>query len=849
MVTNSAPGGPGVPPCWSSAAKSGVGTALGPASSVWFTLSHGIITEVFYPFVDVACTRDLGLLITDRQEFFSEEQHDAESQVSYLAPGVPAYRLLNTCKQGRYRIEKLIVADPLRPTLLQQAHFVPLRGGLGDYALFVLLSPHLGNQGADNTAWLGDYKGVPMLFARRDGYALALACSAPWRKRSAGFVGVSDGWQDVSRHKDMAWCYDRAENGNVALTGEVDLDAGGGRFLLALGFGQDEGQAGHRALASLFQGFEPARKEYVQAWSEWQKSILPLPASGEAGRDLYRTSAAVMRLHESKHFPGGIVASLATPWGPARGDETRGYHLAWPRDMIETVGGLLAVRRHEDARRVLRYFQATQESDGHWPQNMYLEGQPFGGGIQLDETAFVILLVDAAQRRRALADEDLGAFWPMVRRAAGYLVRHGPVSPMDRWEEEAGYFASTMAVEIPALLAAADLAEDQGEAAGAAYLRETADAWNAAIESLIYVTGTELARRAGVDGYYVRFALPDQLSAPAPAHGRVKLKNHPPDHPPIALADVVSPDALCLVRFGLRAADDPRIVNTVRVIDQVLKVDTPHGPCWHRYKDDGYGEHADGAPFDGTGIGRAWPLLTGERAHYELAAGRKDEAQRLLRAMESFANAGGLLPEQIWDAPDIPERELYLGRPSGSAMPLVWAHAEYVKLRRSLHDGKVFDLPPQTVRRYLVEKRGSPLAAWRFEQRRRSLPAGRILRLELMEPAMVRWSTDDWQTTREVPSRDTGLGVHVADLPTQDLPAGAGVAFTFYWPRAGRWEGQNFRITVEKGGTETTPADMNGTHGKRRSNARARKGQRVGRAPETPTHFPRKEQEHGNNGG
>ena len=155
------------------------------------------------------------------------------------------------------------------------------------------------------------------------------------------------------------------------------------------------------------------------------------------------------------------------------------------------------------------------------------------------------------------------------------------------------------------------------------------------------------------------------------------------------------------MRFGLRKADDPRIVNTVRVIDHVLKVETPFGQSWHRYNDDGYGEHADGGPFDGTGIGRLWPLLTGERGHYELAAGRPDSAEKMVAAMEGFANESGLIPEQVWDSPDIPEQQLYFGRPSGSAMPLVWAHAEYLKLRRSLEDGSVFDMPTHTVARYV----------------------------------------------------------------------------------------------------------------------------------------------------
>jgi glucoamylase len=180
---------------------------------------------------------------------------------------------------------------------------------------------------------------------------------------------------------------------------------------------------------------------------------------------------------------------------------------------------------------------------------------------------------------------------------------------------------------------------------------------------------------------------------------------------------LVSPDALALVRFGLRAGNDPRIRDTAKILDAMLKVETPTGPVWHRYNDDGYGEHEDGAPFDGTGIGRAWPLLTGERAHCELAAGRPDEAKKLLAAMESFANETGLIPEQVWDSPDIPERELHFGRPSGSAMPLVWAHAEHLKLRRSLRDGRVFDLPSQTVQRYLMEKTTSPRKVWRLTTR------------------------------------------------------------------------------------------------------------------------------------
>ena len=277
----------------------------------------------------------------------------------------------------------------------------------------------------------------------------------------------------------------------------------------------------------------------------------------------------------------------------------------------------------------------------------------------------------------------------MVRRATGYIVRSGPSTQQDRWENETGYTPFTLAAVISALLVAAELAERQGEPAVSAYLRETADAWNAAIESWLYVVDTDLARHLGVEGYYVRIIPPelDEDSTPRIGHlNREKLHTPNQDRPAlevkgsdqrgsdIRIDEVVSPDALALVRFGLRATDDPRIVNTLKVIDALLKVDTPRGPAWHRYNGDTYGEKADGSPFEPTtrGIGRAWPLLTGERAHYELAAGRRDQAIRLLHAMESLAGDGGMIPEQVWDAADIPERGLYAGRPSGSAMPLVW---------------------------------------------------------------------------------------------------------------------------------------------------------------------------------
>jgi glucoamylase len=739
----------------------------------------------------------MGFIVTDGRGFFSEEKRHALHEIVPLADGSPAFRLANTCTKGRYRIVKEVIADPRREVVLQRTRFSALSGAPADYHLFVLLAPHLGNRGAGNTAWVGDWKGTPMLFAERDGNALALACSAPWLARSAGFVGTSDGWQDLARHKTLEWRYERAENGNVALTGEIDHVGAGGSFVLALGFGRTSAEAAHRALASLEDGFEETATDYVRGWQTWQETLVPLAPVIPRDRDLYRVSVALVRTHEATRVPGGIIASLSIPWGFSKGDDDLGgYHLAWPRDLVEAAGALLAAGAHDDARRVLRYLAVTQEADGHWPQNMWLDGTPYWGGIQMDETALPILLLDLARREDAIDAGDLARFWPMARSAAGYLVRNGPVTQQDRWEEDPGYSPFTLATEVAALLAAADLAEASGAPSAATYLRETADAWNDAIERWTYASDTDLAREAGVDGHYVRIAPPDVAQAASPSAGFVPIKNRPPNQSTAPAVHTVSPDALALVRFGLRAADDPRIVATVKVVDKLLKVDLPGGPAWRRYNGDGYGEHEDGRPFDGTGVGRPWPLLTGERAHYELAAGRREEAEALVHALESFANEGGLIPEQVWDAPDIPDRELFHGRPTGSAMPLVWAHAEYVKLCRSLRDGRVFDMPPQPVRRYQIDKVRSPHNVWRFNQKRHALTAGKTLRIETLAPALVRWSLDGWQAVLDIETRDTGLGVHVADLPTDSVPAGATVRFTFRWPLADRWEGTDFAVAV-----------------------------------------------------
>ncbi len=784
-----APGGPGMPPRWTSSAKTAIGTSVSAASPVWFTVSHGILDEVYYPRVDEACTRDLGLIVTGPDGFFSEVKRDAIHSTETIG-GVPAVRILSRSPADRYCIVERVCTDPARPVLLADISFTSDDPAL---RLFVLLAPHLENRGYGNTAKVDEFKGVERLVAERSGAALALVANAPWRARGAGYVGVSDGWQQLRAHGELVGQYRLAEDGNVAVCGEIDLAACDGTFTLALGFGRETAEATHRAVASLHAGFETTLDAYSGEWRTWMATCT-LP--GRADDSLVTTSAVVLRSHESVSFPGGIIASLSIPWGFSKGDDDLGgYHLVWPRDLVESAGGLLAIGAHAEATRVLEYLWATQDEDGHWPQNMWLDGTPYWSGVQLDETALPIVLVDAWAR---ITGNDPTRYWPMVRKAASFLVAAGPVTPQDRWEEDAGYSPFTLAASVAALLAAADLARTVGEDEAATHLVETADFWNASIESWTYVADTSLAATVGVAGYYVRIGSADVDAAATPAAGWIPIKNRPPDQTEVPADHIVSPDALALVRFGLRAAGDRRIVDTVAVIDHLLAVELPAGPVWRRYPGDGYGEHADGSPFDGTGIGRPWPLLTGERAHFELAAGRPERAGELADAMAGFAEHG-LLPEQVWDAPDIAEMELFKGRPSGSAMPLVWAHSEYLKLRRSIDLGAVFDMPPQTASRYLgTNSPTCAIAIWKTNHKIRQIARGRNLRIELPAPAVVRWSNDRWATSSDAATNPSKLGSHFVDL-TPD-PGATDIVFSIQWD--GGWDGSDYLVAIEEGTQE-----------------------------------------------
>ena len=322
---------------------------------------------------------------------------------------------------------------------------------------------------------------------------------------------------------------------------------------------------------------------------------------------------------------------------------------------------------------------------------------------------------------------------------------------------------------------------------------ELADFWNSNIERWTSVAGTPLAERLGVPGYHVRVSATPSLEEPAGLRHVVSIRNRPGDIT-ISADEEIGTEFLQLVRFGLRSADDPLILASIRVSDALLKTETPSGPVWHRYNGDGYGEHDDGRAYDGTGTGRGWPLLTGERGHYELAAG--GDPLPYLEAMAAMASPGGMLPEQVWDAEPIPSRRLLLGRPTGSAMLLVWAHAEFIKLLISRQLGHPVDRPRSVWRRHRGRRPDAQHAFWWQHAPVDSIHAGQRLVISLPRPAIVHWGRDGWCRTRDEATHDSGLGFHTATLDGGHPPFGGRVDFTWRWQETGAWQGRDYTVAV-----------------------------------------------------
>ena len=682
-------GMPGLAPDWAPSHKTGVGTALSARSRVWFTIADGVLTECYYPRVDTPNMRDLQFLILDANGGFQEERRDLVHTVRWIEEGVLAYLIMSEDPGKRFRLTKQICTDSERDSLLIHLHFEVLSPEEGPYRLFLLWAPQIGNTGMGNHAVCQrEPDGTDWCLACRDDITVALTGTTPFVRMSAGYVGASDGWQDLHYHHDMHWTFSEAGPGHVALTAELDL--GVGECTLALGFGASHEQAMAHARFSLTMGFISILREYSREWLSYQTDLLDLSPSSEDHGKLYRRSVAILRCHFDKEEPGAGVASLSIPWGE-QSDATSaqgGYHLVWPRDLYHLSMGLLAAGDCDTPVQTWHYLQRRQNADGSWPQNFWVDGTPYWRGLQLDEVAYPILLAWRLFQESLIPDPS-----DTVHRAADFLVSQGPVTPQDRWEENRGYSPQTLAVVVAALRAASQLCDSKkGKAWGCNY-HQVADSWGQRIEEWTFTHCGRLL--PGHPDHYERIA---QIPVIDTGEHLPECRIFLPIRylPPEAIHShsqccVVDGGFLSLVRLGLRRPDDPHVLKTLPVWDGVCRQETPCGPCWYRYNGDGYGEHGDGDPFDGLGQGRLWPLLTGERGHFAIAAG--EEVTSYIRALECFANEGGCIPEQIWDQAAIPAKGLYPGRGTGSATPLAWAHAEYIRLLRSRKDGVPFDRP------------------------------------------------------------------------------------------------------------------------------------------------------------
>ncbi|WP_437282980.1 glycoside hydrolase family 15 protein [Sorangium sp. So ce375] len=686
------------------------GTA--PISNVWFTGASGILTEVFWPTNDTAQTRDSQLLVTAAGGGLFEERRDARRRVRWIERGVPAFRVITEDPGGRFRIEKIVFADPDRDVVLQRLTITRKVGGL---RFFVLHNPSAGNTplGDSALASTGDAPGAG-LFAWQGPFAQALVASVAWRDATAGFSGTeSDGYRDLKRHRTLTTHYRDARDGDVVLTGELDLPLSPGicELTLALGFGSDIDGAYRAAQASLHDDPDALLDRYRAQWRAYQASLRPLGSASPDLARLYRSSVAVMKSLEDRAHPGAFIASPSVPWGDVRLDRTSaisprtsssitgGYHLVWPRDLSQMALALLASGDTRSPVAAVRFLKSIQlsASEGTWDfgalhvskegsfyQNTWSNGEPYWRGLELDQVAQPIDLCYHVVEQRLVA---AGACWDLARRAADFLVAFGPWTPLDRWEEVSGVSPSTLAFVCAALVHAAEIAGAMGDAEREARYSETAERWARQIDGWTFTT-------RGTTGHGRYFERVDGTGSPdAPRdpdddrrytlRGRSWLER-----------EVVDCGFLRLAVLGVRPALAPSIADSLAACDAALRVEVPGvGPGFYRYVGDGYG--FDPRTGGRTG-GMLWPMLTGERAEFELAkvlemssspAAARKRMRPYLDAMGRFATASQMLPEQVF------ARGPRAGQPTGSAAPLGWAHAEFVLALRQYDDATLFRLP------------------------------------------------------------------------------------------------------------------------------------------------------------
>ncbi len=676
----------GVDARWESAGKQAIGTALSLQSKVWFTLQGGSLTEVFYPTVDNANVQSLQFAVVDpRKKRVETEREDATHAVRTLDTGSLSFTQENSAKSGGWRIRKTYATDPERNSLLIEVEFLPKSKGL---TLYVVYDPSIKNSGMKDSAWQND----GTLVAGESEIFSAMKVSGGFSEATSTFSGVNDGLEQLRRSGKLETTNPRSDNGNVIQVARV---SGPRKFTLVLSFGSSEKEAIIAADLSLRKGFAASQVEYQRAWREY---CAKLPKVEPKYQTQFNFAAMVLRTGEDKTHRGGNVASLSKPWipkGDANTPHVGGYHLVWPRDSYQIVTAYMSMGETDAPNRALSFiFEHLQKEDGSYPQISWLDGRRLGEGLQMDQVSYPLIL--AYQLKRT----DRETYLKHVKPSADFIVKNGPRTGQERWEEKGGYSPATIAAEIAALVCSAEIARINGDDASAANWLATADEWKKNIEKWTVTTTGPYGGR----NYYLRLT---QNGKPD-AGERMELNNN------AGWADereIVDPSFLELVRLGIKSPDDPLIVKSLKVVDEKLKVNTPNGEAWYRYNRDGYGEMDDGRPWnwDGkwTGGGRLWVLLTGERGEYEIAKcaslpriiknGCLNKVKSRLDAMMKFANDGMMIPEQVWDKPN---SIFPFGEGAGSGTPLAWSMAQFIRLAMNIKAGRNLETPDVVVRRY-----------------------------------------------------------------------------------------------------------------------------------------------------
>jgi glucoamylase len=669
-----APGAPGAIPTWTPGSKEAVGTATSTDSHLWFTLQGGILTEVYYPRLDTADVRSLEFAVSDGKTVWIESKDMLHSLTS-TDENALAYRQISRDPGGSFQISKTYATDPHHNSLLIDVTF----SGPAADSLYVLYQPALENSGYGNTGFSqGD-----VLIAEKNDVASALLSSSGFAQMTNGFAGSSDGYTDLLLHHQLTWSYSRAETGNVIQAAKL----AGDRLTLALGFGATSTVAVESARASLNSGFSSISADYASGWHEYAGSLRRV-SQRYAGQ--FRRAAMILKAHEDKTFRGAMIASMSIPWGfavKADAPGVGGYHLIWARDLYEVATAMLVAGDRDAAERALDYlFNVQQKPDGSYPQNSWLDGKPYWTALQMDEISYPMILA------WQLGKTDDGTWQHHIRPEAEFVIAHGPATQQERWEEVAGYSPSTMAAEIAGLVCASDVARKNGASDDADRYLKTADNWAANLENWMVTKTGHLGGSQASQGYYMRI---DNNTDPDDGY-QLDVRNGGGTWDE---RDVVDAGFLELVRLGIRPADDPAIERSLKVIDSTIRVQTPRGATFRRYNHDGYGETLFGGPWIGQGIGRIWPIFAGERGEYEVARGR--DGSSYLEAMSSFANAGGMIPEQVWDQADPTESRFVFGSGTGSATPLSWSMAQFIRLVVCIEEKRIVEQPAVVANHFL----------------------------------------------------------------------------------------------------------------------------------------------------